>query len=64
MKNNLHKIGANTNSKWAVAHFLCKKNSCTGWVDGWVDGWMDGWIDGWVDVEASLRIAYSNQKRA
>ena len=44
MKNNLHKIGANTNSKLAVAHFLCKKLGH--WMDGWMGGWMYGWMGG------------------
>ena len=43
-QNNLHSIGANTNSKLAVAHFLCKK--LWHWMDGWMGGWMDGWMDG------------------
>jgi hypothetical protein len=43
----VHKIGANINSKLAVAYLLCKKPSAPG---------------GWVDVEAGFRIAYSNQK--
>jgi hypothetical protein len=43
----VHKIGANINSKLAVAHLLCKKPRALG---------------GWVDVEGGLRIAYSNQK--
>ena len=42
----LHSIGANTNSKLAVAHFLCKK--LWHWMDGWVSGWVDGWMDGWM----------------
>ena len=59
MKNNLHSIRANTNSKLAVAHFSCKKTPA---LDGWMEGWMEGWMDGWMDVEAGLRISYSNQK--
>ena len=38
---NLHKMGANTYSKIAVAHFCAKK------VWFWMDGWMDGW-QSWI----------------
>ena len=49
----LHKIGANLNSKLPVAPFLSKKYG---------PGWMDGWVDGRVGGKAGLRIVYSNQK--
>ena len=49
----LHKIGANLNSKLPVAPFLCKK----------LWSWMGGWMDVWMGGKAGLRIAYSNQKR-
>ena len=53
VQNIVHKIGANLNSKLAVAHFLCKKVGH--WMDGWVDGWVDGNFEAGLNDELGLK---------